>query len=204
MVLDDAEYLIVKQLIKNPRISDNQIAKNTKLSVMTVNRKRKLLESKGLISYFTVLNTDEEGLKIFYTKQLYRIKFKTGITKEQYLKVFTKKPNWRYSENIINAYLGEKDGRLSLILIVGAKSHSKLTDIFNGEIVDEIHSNLGADAIEDITTTRIDIPIRLFHNYMPLFNMEEGKIKEDWPDDYIFVDRPIEERTEKSKNKNRN
>ena len=41
--LDKKEKLIIKELVKNPRISDNQIAKNTGLAVKSVNRKRKKL-----------------------------------------------------------------------------------------------------------------------------------------------------------------
>ncbi len=191
-MLDDAENLIVKQLIKNPRLSDNQIAKNTKLSVMTVNRKRKSLEAKGLLLYFTALNTSDEGTGIFNIRQLYIIKFKTGLTREQYLEGFTKNPNWRYSENIVNSFLGEKDGHLALILMMEAKTQAELVEIFNGKIILELQKAHGTDAVEDIITTRIDMPVRLFHNYLPLYNMKEGHITEDWPEDYIFADRPME------------
>jgi len=54
--LDDKEVLIVKELIKNPRSSDNGISKITKIPVKTVNRKRKGLESRNLISYYTYLH----------------------------------------------------------------------------------------------------------------------------------------------------
>ena len=55
--LDEQERRIVRELIKDPRISDNQIAKNTRVPVMTVNRKRKLLEEKGLLNYYCYLDT---------------------------------------------------------------------------------------------------------------------------------------------------
>ena len=51
--LDEKEQKIVKELIKNPRISDTQIAKNTNIPVMTINRKRKAylgqLEARSLL-----------------------------------------------------------------------------------------------------------------------------------------------------------
>ena len=49
---DKQEEMIIKELIRNSRISDNQIAKNTRIPVTTVNRKRKLLEEEGFIHYY--------------------------------------------------------------------------------------------------------------------------------------------------------
>ena len=42
--LDDQEKLIVRELIKDPRISDNQISTNTNIPLKSVNRKRKRME----------------------------------------------------------------------------------------------------------------------------------------------------------------
>ena len=50
--LDEQEQKIIKELIRDPRISDNQIGRNTKIPVKTVNRKRKNLEQRNIISYF--------------------------------------------------------------------------------------------------------------------------------------------------------
>ena len=74
--LDDFERKVVKELIRNPRISDNQIAKNVKMPVMTVNRKRKGLEEEGYLRYFTSLDTGEHGTGKFRAKQIYCVKFK--------------------------------------------------------------------------------------------------------------------------------
>ena len=84
--LDAQEKLIVRELIKNPRISDNQISRNTKIPVMTVNSKRKALEKEGNIRYFTSLDTGEHGTGKYKAKQLYIIKFKIGITREKFIK----------------------------------------------------------------------------------------------------------------------
>ena len=47
------ERRIIRNLIKNPRISDNKISKITGIPTITVNRKRKKLEAEGLLHYHT-------------------------------------------------------------------------------------------------------------------------------------------------------
>ena len=59
---------------------------------------------------------------------------------------------------------------------------------FNGKIVPSLLNRLGKDAIERVTTASLSKLIRIHHNYLPYANMEKGHIKEDWPDDMIFVD----------------
>ena len=48
--------------------------------------------------------------------------------------------------------------------------------------------NHGRDSIEKVFTIRLSDPIRIFHNYLPLLNMDKGFIKKDWPDELIFVE----------------
>ena len=38
--------------------------------------------------------------------------------------------------------------------------------------------------VETVPLTRM---VRVHHNYMPATNMEDGRIKKDWPDEFIFV-----------------
>src|SRR5437667_12004489 len=82
-ILDDQEKLIVKALIRDPRLSDNQIGKLTGVPTPTVRRKRKKLEADGLLSYFCALDMQESGTNTFGTRQLYIIKFRIGITVKQ-------------------------------------------------------------------------------------------------------------------------
>ena len=84
--LDEQEKKIITELIKNPRISDNQIGKMTRVPIRTVSRKRNKLEEEGLISYFTNLNMGKKGTGRFGARQLHVIKFKLGITSEQSIK----------------------------------------------------------------------------------------------------------------------
>lgn len=188
--LDENQRKIIRELIRNPRASDNQIAKKTKVPVMTVNRKRKKLEREKQLRYYTSVDKGEFGLCIFGSKMLYTIKFKIGITRKQYLNTMETDARWRTfnSKYISLAYLGEKDGRLALIIILDAKDEDHLVEEFNGKIVPFIHQKFGNDCIKEITTVSLNRLIRVHHNYIPYVNLEEGKIKDNWPDDMIFVD----------------
>lgn len=187
--LDEQEVKIVKELIRNPRISDNQISKKTGVPVMSVNRKRKSMEEKGILNYNTIVTRGNTETKVFKPRQLYTVQFKIGVTKDEYIegmkddKVF-KGPNSRY---YVNSYLGEQHGHLSLVIMLEANTHAELLEVFNGKIVPHLKQKFGEDCINAISTVRLYIPIRIHHNYMPLFNMENGVIREDWPDDWIFV-----------------
>jgi DNA-binding Lrp family transcriptional regulator len=191
--LDQNEVKIVRELIRNPRISDNQIAKKTKIPVMTVNRKRKRLEKSGFLRYFAAIDTGEFGTGIFTTKQLYIIKFRIGITKEGYLEKleYNRRMMGFLASYTSLSYLGEKDGKLVLIMILDAKTESELVEEFNGKMIPFIQEQLGKDSIEDVITTKITRTLRRHHNYLPRVNMENGIIKNDWPDEWIFVDKVI-------------
>jgi hypothetical protein len=156
---------------------------------MTVNRKRKKLEKEKLLRYYVSIDKGEFGLKIFGAKQLYLIKFKIGITRQKYLDTLEEDPKWRFLNSMFVslAYLGEKDGRLALMIILDAPEEDQLVEEFNGKIVPYLKNKLGQDAIQDITTASLDKLVRVHHNYMPAHNMEEGVLKKDWPDDLIFV-----------------
>lgn len=188
--LKQDEVKIVRELIKNPRISDNKISKTTNVPVMTVNRKRKKLEESGFLRYYTSFDIGEHGTKVFNAKQLYIIRLKEGITKETYLRTleYDKRLQEFNAQYISWSYLGEKDGQLTLCVILDAKTESDLVDEFNGKIIPYIKEKLGKDSVENIITCRLHTPIRFLHNYLPFINMEKGFIKKDWLDDWIFVD----------------
>ena len=187
--LDEKEVRIVRELIRNPRSSDNMIARSTGIPVMTVNRKRKLLEEERLIRYYVSLDKNESGLHIFDAKELYVVKFKVGITMKTYLEKLEEDQNWRMfnSRFISLAYLGEKDGHLALVIILDAVTESQLVEEFNGKIIPFLKEKLGSDCIEEVITTSLDRLVRVHHNYLPAVNMKNGVIKKEWPDKWIFV-----------------
>ena len=186
---DKQEELILKELIRNPRISDNQTAKNTKIPVTTVNRKRKLLEENGFVNYYADVSHESLETGQHNARQLYVIKFKEGITRQKYLDEIKKSENFRKVNPKYHAesFLGEMDGRFAVILILEAKSADELVEIFNGKIIPDIRRRHGSDCINDITTVKVTFPFRMHHNYIPIFNMEKGIIKKDWLNEWIFV-----------------
>lgn len=188
--LDEAEVKIIRELIRNSRASDNSIAKRTGIPVMTVNRKRKNLEAERLIRYYTSIDKGEFGLHIFGAKMLYTITFKMGITRKNYLDAMETDSRWRMFNcmYISLAYLGEKDGRLALVIILDAKDDAHLVEEFNGKIIPFLQEKFGKDCIAEISTVSLSKLIRVHHNYMPYLNIENGIIKDSWPDDFIFVD----------------
>jgi DNA-binding Lrp family transcriptional regulator len=60
--IDDVEKQIIKELVIDPKISDNKISKNTNIPLKTVNRKRKKLEENNYINYMLNINHGEKGL----------------------------------------------------------------------------------------------------------------------------------------------
>lgn len=197
--LDIQEKLITRELIRNPRFSDNQIAKRTDLPTMSVNRKRKKLEEEGLIQYYTALNRSESGLGLFYMQQMYIIKLRAGITKTEYFEKIETDSKLRIfnTKFISSSYLGERDGHLAIIFVLHAKDRVALNDEFNGKIVPYITSAFGHNAIIKIDAIPITNQIRSHHNYLLDQNMGHGTIKEDWPDEYIFVDNADNEQNAK-------
>ena len=89
-VPDEYDKKIIKELIVNPRLSDNKISIITKIPVKTVNRKRKNLEKKEIISYLTAVNFRETGTGDFGARIMYIIEFKYGIFRKQFLDAYKK------------------------------------------------------------------------------------------------------------------
>src|SRR3989338_5073075 len=85
--LDKQEKLIVRELIRDPRISDNQIAHITQVPLKTVNRKRKSLEDGNILAYYTYLDTTMHGTGAFSARHLYLISLKSGITRQRALTI---------------------------------------------------------------------------------------------------------------------
>lgn len=193
--LDEQERKIVRELIRNPRISDNQLSKRTAIPVMTVNRKRKRLEDRKLLRYYVSIDKGEFGLRIFGARQLYIIKFRIGITRQGYMTKLESDSHWRMfnSRSISWTSLGEKDGHLSVVIILDAPTQEQLVEEFNGKIVPYLHNKFGDDAIEQITTVSLSHLVRVHHNYLPAINMKDGIIDDSWPDDLIFVDEVSDE-----------
>jgi DNA-binding Lrp family transcriptional regulator len=185
--LDEKEKGIIKELIKNPRISDNQISKNTKIPLKTVNRKRKRLEKKELISYMVHLDNSSSGTNIFKSKQMYIITFKKGITRLSFIN-FAKNSGFAdlFMKHCSDIYIGEQDGCLKLILFIESYLATDIIEIFNADYFQKLEGTFGRKSIDDVQVITINNQLQSFHNYFPQINMKEGKIKNSWNNIFIY------------------
>jgi DNA-binding Lrp family transcriptional regulator len=166
--IDIQEKKLVGELIKNPRISDNQISKNTGIPLKTVNRKRKKLEKDNLISYMTYLDTSDNGTSDFKSRQMYVITFNHGITRSLFLEKikYAHVPNeYLIKKHVLESQLGETDGKLCLMIILESRLDSDILEIFNAEIIPFLHSHLGHYCIKDVQTINLTYMGITLHNY---------------------------------------
>jgi len=183
MEFDEQEKLIIKALVKDPRMSDNSIGKLTKVPIRTVSRKRKALEQENKISYYVSVSQKDKA------RHLYIIKFKMGITKQKLLDEIKKEPKIKtlFTEMVYESHFGEMDGHTAELLIVEGSSDNEISENFNGKILPLMLKNHGEDSIIGITTIRLSDNIRVFHNYLPFINMKHGKLMPDWHLESIYL-----------------
>jgi len=188
-IFDEQERAVLKALIRNPRQSDNHISKVTGVPTPSVRRKRKRLEDDGLPNYFAAIDMQETGTRTFSARHLYIIKFRIGITTRQIVDEIKSEPNVRsvFTDLIYESHIAEMDGRVALVMIIEGKNDADIIENVQGKIVPSLRKNHGPDSIEEISTLRLLSPIRVFHNYVPLVNMDKGVLRSDWTDDAIFV-----------------
>ena len=183
MGFDEQEKLIIKALIKDPRMSDNNIGKLTKVPIRTVSRKRKRLEQNNEINYYVSTNPKSK------VKHLYLIKFRMGITKNKLINEIKKEPKVKslFTELIYKSQFAESDGHTAMLMVVESDSDNKISENFNGRILPLMLKNHGENSIIEITTMRLSDTIRRFHNYMPLINIKHGKLAPNWHLDQIYI-----------------
>lgn len=186
--LDINDLLIVRELIRNPRVSDNRISRRTGIPVRTVNRKRKRMEELELISYYTQLDMGANGTGRFPSRHLYLITFKLGITQETLIREIHEERNVRtvFTELIYESHIAEIDGHTALVMIIEGRTDDEINAGFNSRIVPSLQKNHGRDSIVNVSTIRLGPSIRLFHNYIPMVNMKKGFLKDSWRNEAIF------------------
>ena len=182
MEFDEQEKLIIKALIKDPRMSDNNIGKLTKVPIRTVSRKRKKLEQENKISYYVAVNLKSKA------RHMYLIKFRIGITKKKLMDDFKKEPRMKtlFTDMIYESRYAEMEGHTSILMTVEGNSDDEVSENFNGKILPLMLKNHGENSIINITTIRLSDTLRLFHNYLPFINITHGKL--NWPIESIYLD----------------
>ena len=188
--LDDKDRAILKKLIRDPTVSDNQISKMTGIPVKTVNRRRKLLEERSVISYHLNVNMGRGGTGRFSARHLYLIEFRLGFPQSRLINEIKEEPNVRtiFTDHIYESHIAEIDGHTALIMLVEGRSDEEVNEAFNSKIIPSLKKNHGEDAITNVKTIRLGDPIRIFHNYIFMVNMANGKIRDDWSDNAIYVE----------------
>ena len=188
--LDVQERAIARALIRNPRFSDNRISSLTGIPVRTVSRKRARLERGGTIKYYTGLDLQADGTTSQVTTQhMVIIKFRLGITRAQIVEEIGSESNVAnvFSELIRDSSIAETDGHIALIMVVEGESDSDVADSVQGKIIPSLQKNHGKHSIDELRTIRLLGTIRREHNYLPMVNMQDAVLREDWPDEAIFV-----------------
>jgi DNA-binding Lrp family transcriptional regulator len=188
--LDEQEKAIVRHLIRDPRESDNGVGELTGVNVRTVSRKRQRLEQEGILSYYADVDLSANGAGQFNARHLYIIKFRIGITFKQIVDEIRKEPSTTvFTESTYESHIAEIDGKVALLLFVDGDSDVDIVHRAHEELLPNLLQNHGADSIEEISTIRMLLPVRVMRNYLPLVNMKDGLMKNDWPDEAIYVGR---------------
>lgn len=187
--LDEQERRIVRQLIRDPRESDNGIGEITGVNVRTVGRKRQRLEQSGILSYFTHLDLTARGTGQYHARHLYIIKFRIGITYRQLLEDIQREPFVRssFTEIIFESHIAEIDGNLAMLLSIDGTDETDIVQTVQEKLIPSLLRNHGENSIEEVSTIRVLAPVRVMRNYVLPVNMAAGYIKEDWPDEAIYV-----------------
>jgi DNA-binding Lrp family transcriptional regulator len=189
-ILDQQEKAIVRQLIRDPRESDNGIGEITGVNVRTVSRKRFRLEQEGILSYFTNLDLCSDGAKQFNARHLYIIRFRVGVAYAQVVDEMRHSGKQTvFTESIFESHIAEMDGKIALLLFVDGDSDLDIVRRIHEELIPTLLKNHGEDSIETVSTLRLLAPVRIMRNYLPLVNMNGGYLVPDWPSDAIYVGR---------------
>ena len=187
--LDDQERLIIRELIRDPRESDNGIGEATGVNVRTVGRKRQRLEQDGILSYHTQVDLTENGTGQFTARHAYVIKFRLGVTVKQVEDDIRREPFVRsiFTEMLFESHIAEIDGKVAMLLFIDGASDADIVQRVQEKLIPSLLRNHGEGSIVEVSTMRLLKPVRVMRNYLPFVNMQDGYIRKDWPDEAIYV-----------------
>ncbi len=187
--LDEQERLIVRQLIRDPRESDNGVGEITGVNVRTVGRKRQRMEGDGILSYYTHVDLSARGTGQFTTRHLYIIKFRLGITFQKITEDIRREEflESSFTEITYESHIAEIDGKIALLLFIDGANDTDIVQAVQEKLIPGLHRNHGPESVEEISTMRLLAPVRIMRNYLPLVNMQAGYMRKDWPDEAIYV-----------------
>ena len=91
------------------------------------------------------------------------------------------------SKHILEAHLGEKDGRLALILIIESRIESDTIEIMNAEIIPKLTEHFNEQVVDDISNVRLSNMLRLLHNYTPARNVKSKLVPDAYDQNSLFI-----------------
>lgn len=187
--IDEQERLIIRQLIRDPRESDNGVGEITGVNVRTVGRKRQRLEQACVLSYHTQVDLTGSGTGQFSARHLYVIKFRLGVTVRQVEEDIRREPFVRsvFTETIFESHIAEIDGHVAMLLFIDGASETDIVQTVQEKLIPSLLRNHGEGSIAEVSTVRLLKPVRVMRNYLPFVNMQDGYLRKDWPDEAIYV-----------------
>lgn len=189
--IDDKDKAVLREIVRDPSVSDNFIAKRTKIPVKTVNRRRRKMQERGILFYFSGVNNDtKSGTGAFGARQFVTLYFNYGVSRQQVLDILSR--HEVVADNILKKHIlidwiGEKDARVTYNVLLESRVDSDIVEIINVDIIPKLQEALGKDCIANIDVVPHLTLLRIMHNYIPFYNMHNGKLRKDISDDEIFV-----------------
>jgi len=189
--LDEQDRKILRALIRDPRQSDNAVGEASGVNIRTVSRKRQRLEQDGILAYYTDVNLAASGSGQYKTRHLYTIKFRIGVTYKQLLEDIQREPAVRsvFTEVLYESHIAEIDGKLAMLLFIDGENDLDIVQTVQEKLIPSLRRNHGEDSIEEVSTVRILSQVRAMRNYVLPVNMQAGAMREDWPEEAIYVGR---------------
>lgn len=186
--VDDQDKEIIKEVIRNPRVTDTQIAQETGIPLRSVGRKRKRLEENGILNYTAHVDHGAGGTERFISRHVYVITFAVGVKLRDILsRTSLEEEVGRNTGQVCDSSICEIDGKLCLILTIEGRSDRDIVENLHNNIVPVLLSNHGRHSIREISSMRVLQNIRVQRNYFPGLNIKNGIMDEKWPRSRIFV-----------------
>jgi hypothetical protein len=148
------------------------------------------MEDEGLLRFWAEIDLGPLGARQHGSRHLYQIRFRLGVTLSKVRRKLKDEANPEFGSDLIyESHLAEINGHLALLLIIVGESESTVVSHVHNKLIPRLLKSLGKDAIEGISTIRLMEPIRRVRNYLPKYNMVDGHITDEWPNEAIYVGR---------------
>ncbi|PIN67758.1 hypothetical protein COV94_06760 [Candidatus Woesearchaeota archaeon CG11_big_fil_rev_8_21_14_0_20_57_5] len=83
--------------------------------------------------------------------------------------------------------MGERDGKVLLVMLIESRLESDIIDIFNAELIPWLESQYGLGCVSQVEAVTLHEGLQVLHNYFQGINMQHGSMKSDWPDSRLYL-----------------